>query len=330
MRTRHLFPALLAAATAASCSSFGDIEPAPSRVGAHLGTEPALFLEAAEAGVVAVALPSVAGRVVHYSIRGQNILWNNPDAQGQDRPQGGYGLDLGPEMRGLPRHPAIWEAPHRWGMPAQGVFVIASEADLAVGMKVEKRLALDAATGDLEVLQRMRNVSGAEQAYCIWDRTLCKSGGWTIIPLNSASRFPARWVLGKRLTPLKWEYDGVNPAHPNMKVVDDMLVVRSIGPEQKVGADSDAGWIAYVRGRVLFVKYYPYDADGEYSDGGLSVAHYYNERIAELEPISPEIRLAPSSSYDFPERWTIRLLDREPSTPEEARAVAGSIPASPY
>ncbi len=311
------------------CSLTG-LSPAPIRVGAYLDAEPALIFEAADAGVTAVCLPAVAGRIVHYSLGGENILWNNPDAQGKDRPQGGYGLDLGPEMRGLPRHAAIWEAPHQWGLLAGGVATVASGADAALGMKVDKQLALDAATGNLEIIQRMRNISGAEQAYCIWDRTLCKSGGWTLIPLNRKSRFPARWALGKRITPAKWEYDGVAPSHPNMKVIDDLLVVRSIGPEQKVGADSDAGWIAYIRGRLLFVKYYPYTADGLYSDGGLSVAHYYNDRIAELEPISPEIKLPPSSDYTFPERWTLTRLEQEPRTAEEAAAIAELVPSSPF
>jgi hypothetical protein len=115
-----------------------------------------------------------------------------------------------------------------------------------------------------------------------------------------------------------------------MKVVDDLLVVRSIGPEQKVGADSDAGWIAYVRGTLLFVKYYPYDPEGTYTDGGLSVAHYYNERIAELEPISPEVKLPPSGEYVFPERWLLIRLDREPKTAEEAAELADRIPRSPF
>jgi hypothetical protein len=127
-----------------------------------------------------------------------------------------------------------------------------------------------------------------------------------------------------------WDYDGETPAHESCRVLDGVLVVKSIGPEQKVGADSDAGWIAYVRGRVLFVKYYAYDPAGRYTDGGLSVAHYFSQTIAELEPISPEVTLAPGGDYVFPEKWTIALLDEAVTTPEQARAAAESIPPSPF
>jgi hypothetical protein len=327
-KLQRSLPAAILAALGA-CAGTG-LDPAPVRVGVFLDAEPALIFEAAGPRVRAVCLPGVAGRIVHYSLDGENILWNNPDAEGKDRPAGGYGLDLGPEMRGIPPHRTIWNAAHRWGLLGNGIATVSSDADLALGMKVEKQIALDARTGALEIVQRMRNISGTEQSYCIWDRTLCKSGGWTLIPLNRASRFPARWVLGKRLSPAKWQYDGVSPSHPNMKVIGDLLVVRSIGPEQKVGADSDAGWIAYARGRLLFVKYFPYEPEGNYTDGGLSVAHYYNERIAELEPISPEVKLAPSSDYVFPERWLLIPLDREPANAEEAARLARLVPSSPF
>ena len=38
-----------------------------------------------------------------------------------------------------------------------------------------------------------------------------------------------------------------------------------------MGADSDAGWIAYMRGRLLFVKYYPYFPNGAYPPNTLLV-----------------------------------------------------------
>jgi hypothetical protein len=189
---------------------------------------------------------------------------------------------------------------------------------------------IDGATGALDILQRMTNVSGAESAWCFWDRTLCKGGGFCVIPLNPKSRFPAKWAIGTRRGPVWWEYDGNAPSHPNVKVLDGMLVAKAQGPEQKVGADSDAGWIAYMRGRLLFVKYFPFVPGGNYIDNGLSVAHYFNENVAELEPLSPEARLKPEGEYTFPERWTLTRLDREVTTHEEARAVAATIPASPF
>lgn len=311
------------------------LPPAKVWVAPHLNADPCIHLHAPDAKILAVVAPDVAGRIVHYSLGGQNVLSNPTDKTGQTVAAGGYGLDLGPE-RTIPRHPVIWDQRHTWATLGANVVAITSERDPAVGMRVGKQVAMNGETGALEILQRMTNVADREQSYCFWDRTLCRAGGFMILPLNPKSRFPAKWVLGKRkvvdgkIDYLWWEYDGATPSHPNIKVLDGMLVSKSQGKEQKMGADSDGGWIAYILGRVLFVKYYPYDPGGSYVDNGLSVAHYFNERIAELEPLSPAATLKPGGEYVFPERWTLTALDRDVLTHEDARSVASSIPPSPF
>jgi len=306
-----------------ACAGPAPRVPGIVKVEPYQGADPALHLVAREAKVVAVAVPEAAGRIVHYSLDGENILYNPPGKAG-----GGYGLDLGPE-RTIPRHPAIWTGKHTWATLGD-IVTVTSERDPAVGMRVAKNILIDGATGALDLLQRMTNVSGAESAWCFWDRTLCKAGGFCVIPLNPKSRFPAKWALGARRGPVWWEYDGVAPSHPGIRILDGMLVAKAAGKEQKVGVDSSAGWIAYMRGRLLFVKYFPYFPAGTYIDNGISVAHYFNDTIAELEPLSPEAKLPPEGEYTFPERWTLTRLDREVTTPEEARAVAASIPPSPF
>jgi hypothetical protein len=297
------------------------------RIAPYMGVDPSLELEAPGAAVRAIATPAAGGRVPHYSVGGEDVMWAIPGREGPARP-GGYQCDVGPEMRLIPRHPVLWSGEYAWRRTGEAAFTLTSAPDPVLGLQLERDVEMDA-TGAITILQRMRNVTEGEKSYCLWDRTLCKAGGFTLIPLSESSRFPARWVLGKR-NEAAWDYDGVEPAHQNVRVMDGVLVVRSQGPEQKVGADSDAGWIAYVRGRVLFVKYYPYDPGGRYSDGGLSVAHYYNEALAELEPISPEVTLAEGEEYVFPERWTIKRLDREVTTHEQARALVPAIPPSSF
>lgn len=325
--------ALLAALL--SCAGETVVRTPPQiKVEPHLTAAVAIHLEAPTAKVVAVAVPEAAGRIVHYSLDGRNVLWN-PERAGQLQAAGGYGLDLGPE-RTIARHPVIWEQKHRWAKVDSNLVKLESERDPAVGMRLEKLLTMNGSTGALDILQRMINVSETEQGYCFWDRTLCRAGGFTVIPLNAKSRFPAKWVIGKRkvvgdkVDPFWWEYNGTTPSHPGIRVIDGMVVAKSIGTEQKIGADSDSGWIAYILDRVLFVKYYAYFPQGNYIDNGLSVAHYFNERLAELEPLSPEARLRPQGEYVFPERWTLTRLDRDVTTHDQARAIASTIPSSPF
>jgi hypothetical protein len=331
---KHAFPAALVLALLSCSPEKTPRVPPQVRIEPHLTADLAIHIEAPHAKILAVAVPQAAGRIVHFSLDGRNILYN-PEKNGRPQAAGGYGLDLGPE-RSIPRHPVIWDQKHQWAKLGTNIVTLSSERDPVTGMRVSKQLSMDGATGALDIIQRMTNVSEKTQSWCFWDRTLCRAGGFAIIPLNAKSRFPAKWALGRRkvvdgkVDNLWWEYDGETPAHPNIKVLDGMLVSRSQGKEQKMGADSDAGWIAYIRGRLLFVKYYPYMPDGKYVDNGLSVAHYFNDNIAELEPLSPEATLPPEAEYLFPERWTLTPLDHDVVTHEDARAVAAKIPPSPF
>jgi hypothetical protein len=279
-----------------------------------------IVLEAPEANVVAVAASDVGGRLTSYSLGGESILL-------KDR---GFQLDIGPEMRQIPPHPAIWSGRYTAAPVGTSAVRLTSETDGALGVQVVKELGLDPRNGALEIVGKMRNMSKQETSYCFWDRTLCEPGGWTLLPTNPKSKFAAKWVLGKRKGPNLWDYDGAGPSHPSMRLLDGVLVVKTGGPEQKVGTDAMEGWIAYARGRLLFVKYFPCYPAGRYTDGGLSLAHYYSEKLSELEPISPELALKPGQEYVFPELWALIPLEKEVASFEEARALVARLPKSPF
>jgi len=115
-----------------------------------------------------------------------------------------------------------------------------------------------------------------------------------------------------------------------VRIIKEHLVARCVGPATKIGADSTAGWIAYARGRLLFVKFFPFYADGTYTDGGCTVELYFDERVAELEPLSPEILLQPGQSFTFPEKWVLIQLKEPVNSHEDAVKVIGQIPRSPF
>jgi hypothetical protein len=170
----------------------------------------------------------------------------------------------------------------------------------------------------------MKNISDKRVSFCLWDRTLCRGGGFAFFPLKQASRFKAGWSI-RRTVQGKYVYDGAKPSSPQVKILDGILVVETKGEATKIGADSGAGWIAYVKGRLLFVKHFPYFERGNYSDGGNSVELYWDERVAELEPLSPEDSLTPGNSYSFPEKWSLTLLNEDVTTHEQARALVARI-----
>ena len=330
----------LALAGLLSVASAADQAPAPPKgvvTLTHTGWEGALMLSAPSAVVKAVVVPAIGGRIVHYSLAGENILWENPGGFGKTLANttegfyvGGYQCDLGPELRRpvIPSHRALWMGVHQGAAHKNYSVKTISEPDTALGIQMEKEIVMDADTGELGITQRMRNTSTHETAYCLWDRTLCHGGGYAFFPLNKKSRFPAGWSLRDKFQDQLF-YDGDKPKCPQVRILDRVLVAKCEGEPTKLGADSDAGWIAYARGRLLFVKYFPYFPKGEYTDGGNSVELYFDHR-AELEPLSPEIKLKPGESYEFPELWVLLQLDTEVKSHEQARALVKLIPPSPF
>ena len=302
----------------------------------HFGWPNCLVLEAADPEVRAVVAPAVGGRIIHYSLKGENILFENPGSEGKTLANtkdwfwvGGYQCDLGPELRGIPDHPILWVGPYEGAASKDYTATVTSEPDAALGIQTGKDTLIDAETGHLGITQWMKNVSDKETSFCLWDRTLCKAGGFAFFPLSKKSRFPAKWSLRNKIDD-KYIYDGQNPESPNVKVIDDVLVAKTSGSATKVGGDSDAGWIAYARDRILFVKYFPYDPKGNYTDGGNSVELYFDQSIAELEPLSPEVKLKSGETYSFPEQWVLIPLKKSVTTFEQARALVRHLPRSPF
>ena len=290
--------------------------------------------------VKAVVVPVVGGRVLNFSLNGENILFDHPDSNGRtllnssNFSVGGYQLDIGPELRGIPDHQWLWQGPWGWRVPRPFTVHTFSQAEAALGVQLEKEFVIDPDSGDLGVTQRMRNIISNDVSFCLWDRTLCKAGGYVLVPLNKRSRFKAGWSLRQGARVPEYRYDGDRPSDPRVRVLDGVLVAQAKAlpetPNLKLGADSDAGWIAYARGRVLFVKYFPVFRDANYSDGGNTVEFYCSDRVAELEPLSPEITMKPGESYTFPEKWVLIELAKEIAGYEQARALVKMIPKSPF
>ena len=300
----------------------------------YKGWADAVVVEAPKARASLVIAPEVGGRFVSYGLDGRNLLFENPDYLGKtlenttpgalDQGYTGYNVDLGPETRGLPKHLALWVGKHVASI--EGALVtLKSPVDPATSMEITKRVEMDPLDGSLRVLQVLTNRGDKDAAYCLWDRTLCAGGGFALLPLNASSRFPSGWTLLKN-----GKYSPDSPSHPGVKVLDGVLVARAEGPSSKLGADSDGGWIAYAKGKLLLVKYFPYTARGVYSDGGNSVELYFDPKVCELEPLSPEVTLAPGRAYEFLERWLVVPLEREVTSWEDARALVKLIPPHPF
>jgi hypothetical protein len=300
----------------------------------YMGWENSVSLKGKKWEVVVV--PQVGGRIAQYSHKGENILFEVPSSAGKTllstgKPfsAGGYQCDIGPELSNLPEHPELWLGLNRIEPLRANTIKTLSPLDKTLGLRLEKDIMMDRDTGEVGIVQRLHNAGEKAVSYSMWDRTLCKGGGFAFFPLNTRSKFPAGWSIRKTIEG-KFTYETQAPLHASVKIMDGVLVAKASGDEAKVGADSDAGWIAYARGKLLFVKYFPYFRNAVYSDGGNSVEVYFNREVAELEPLSPETKVQPGAFYEFPEKWILIPLEKEVASYEEARALVDRIPETPF
>ena len=331
---RLLLPVCLAAAGVGAQNA--DDLPAGIEKRSYEGWDSSIFLNATETAVQVVIVPATGGRVAHFSLDGENVLFENAATLGQTFTEGGaplwlggYQCDLGPESRGWPAHPQLTQGRARWKYNGDFSVHVAGPLDPRADIAIEKDFVLAPDTGDLGLTQRIRNQSGAAISCCVWDRTICKGGGFVFFPLNQKSRFHAGWSQ-RRSQEAGSAYDGEHPASVQTQVIEGVLVAEAVGAVTRIGADSPAGWIAYARGKLLFVKYFPWFARGRYGDGGNSVEVYFDQRAVELSPLSPEVEIAPGRDYTFPEKWVLIRLPKEVTTAAQARKLVRKIPPTPF
>jgi len=301
-------------------------------LGFHRGWSNSILLQATNESADAIIVPEVGGRVLHYGVGGENILFEPADGAGKTLarsspgfPVGGYQCDVGPESAGLPEHPQLWQGLHTWTSPGEWTVLVSSGKDSVLGVEISKNIRLDPETGTLHFIQWLDNKLARELTLCLRDLTLCKGGRFVLLPLHKKSRFSAGWSL-RRKAGAGFTYDGATPFSPHVRVLDGVLVAKTDGEPLRLGSDSDAGWVAYARGSSLFVKFFAHAADGVYSDGN-SVEVSWNVQSVELEPRSPEVKLRRFNPFGFAGRWMLLPLDKPVTSFDQARALADRIVA---
>ncbi len=310
--------------------------PAGVNQGPALGWTNALSLRDDHGKVMAVVVPDIGGRVVQYSRGGVNALLENAPSNGKTLAQfpggfwvGGYQCDFGPGLLGRPERQAVWLGPHDSVAPRDQTVETASPLDLATGLRLLKSFTLDPDTGALGVMQRMVNASPNPTRHNLHDRTLCPAGGFVLLRLPKQSRHRAGWAV-LRPTETGSAFDGEQPASPNVAVFGDLLVAQAAGAPGKLGSDTDGGWVAYVRGRLLFVKHFQPWRGALYAGAGHTVEFSWSDQMAALEVFSPLTALQPGQAFDFPELWQLIELKSPVTSFDDARAAAKKIPPSPF
>jgi hypothetical protein len=261
------------------------------------------------AGTRVVVSPAAGGRVLEYSLNGENVLYLDPAQQGWRHRPGtptvdpcGGRCDIGPERTVAP-HPDLWLGDWIGEIAGDGQVRLVSARDRVTGLRLTRAFTLARDSSRLVFEQRVVNESDRPFACCHWSRTLAVGGGRVLVPLTPGSRFPQNYIMYGPGPVMNF-----HPADPNIRVREGFLEVLGTPANPKLGMDSAAGWFSYLtRSHLLFTKKFAVFPERVYSEmAGLTISvWYYKNAMCELEPIGPREILAPGASASFTEEWSL-------------------------
>ena len=277
-------------------------------------------------GLITVAVvPDIGARVMQYDLDGHPSIYVNPDELGK--------VHTPSSSSGWPNYGGFknWPAPQdRWGWPpppnldfgAYKVEVVLDSPDSCVvscegpveqwkapGLRFDRRLTIYRGSSRVRVEQTLINEGETEARWSVWDITQAIvnhpdeedwTNFWVYFPIKADSKFgeDGFWVMSGGETNPQWK------AH----VAEGVSAVQYLhNSGAKIGADSDAGWVAYVdeRDGYTYAKKFTCFEGAEYPDQGSPVEVYTSNGLPylEVEVLSPLVDLAPGASYTFTEDW---------------------------
>lgn len=153
----------------------------------------------------------------------------------------------------------------------------------------------------LTLTHRIENAGAQPVELAPWAITMLKLGGVAILP-QPVGAVDEHGLLPNRHLVL-WSYTRIGD--PRLELGDDFIRIhaRADLPACKIGYLNRAGWIAYWRDGVLFVKRFAPCADEPHVDSNCNAEAYCNDEFVELETLAPFVRLEPGQSITHDETW---------------------------
>lgn len=135
----------------------------------------------------------------------------------------------------------------------------------------------------------------------VWALTIMAKGGEAIIPLSKTKKefLPSHFIA-------LWPYSNFNDQRLVFK--DEYYTVKhldSLKMPFKIGSYNTEGWAKYVLGNEIFTKKFTFESTGTYPDNNCTCEVYTNDKILELETLSPIQRILPKEKIEHVEKWKI-------------------------
>ncbi|MFC0878420.1 hypothetical protein ACE01N_17635 [Saccharicrinis sp. FJH2] len=260
--------------------------------------------------------PNCGGRIIEYSVKGENVLYVDPNEEryafsvdkpplNSHSPTGGR-FDIGPELI-IPQHSDLWIG--EWDVihADQLGIIIRSKKDRNTGIQLERFFKLSDNTSNLLFTQTIRNLSEDPVSCYHWSRTQVRGGGIFISPVSKFWRFPKRYVVFNSDHTINY----MPEPEENVSVTDEEVIVKGKPNGQHIAFDSNEGWMAYVAPNDLMLvkQFHVYEERdyGEIVSNNMSLL--YENDFCELSPFGPITYLEPGQEDSFTEEWWLYAMN---------------------
>ncbi len=278
-----------------------------------------------------VVVPQIGGRVMEYSLNGEDAFWQNYTELGKTT-----GDDVGKTWRNYGGYKA-WNAPQsEWSdyfydsLPAgvealpdgRGVRITTAPVK-HLGYQFIRDIVLSDSTTRVRLVERMRNISDKEIEWGVWGVAQVKVPCWIIFPLNPKSAFANGWNV---LYP-------VGGAIEQVQVVNGLGILKYDNKVENFATDAKAGWMVYFKDQLAFVKRWASRIVGStYPDGGCDAAFYtcgtnMAGGYAEMEVMGPIVKLKPGEENELVQDWFLSRVDKSVTDTSDVMASLKSLQA---
>lgn len=174
------------------------------------------------------------------------------------------------------------------------------EADLFTGMS-KKILVEPLSNGLIMVTHTIENCGMFPVEIAPWALSMMAPGGKVIIPQG---REPEGYPYAADRHLALWAYTDLKD--PRLELGHDYIFVHHDAKSKKslkIGFNDACGWIAHVNNGQALVKYFEYDENCTYPDGGCTVECYTCDKFTEMETLGPLDTVAPGECLQHIEYW---------------------------
>lgn len=170
---------------------------------------------------------------------------------------------------------------------------------------IQKKIVITFAEASVKLVHKIINRGMWPIETAAWAITILRKGGKALVPLNKKT---SEYLSTNSFS--LWPYASLSDERVGFYKKHYYVLQDPANKEIfKIGHDNEEGWAAYKYNNEVFIKSFEYIAEEKYPDNGCSFELYTNEKILELETLSPYYTIAPGECIEHIEMWKIEFID---------------------